>query len=131
MGMGRRHQNFTDGVAPIGIAIGSGPCRGGALSTYLCWQPVPGFSAEGGKPPPARALLGAACAAPWPWPSPLGLPTTLPYPDAVVTSAFAWLAYSSDSCRGLSITPLHCAPPQRSTGQRRQPMERLPEGQQG
>jgi len=94
MGMLEAHQNFTEVLLADRHRHCSGHCGAGPVHLSLL-QPVPGFSAEvktshqhvlfwGGL----RGALALALS--------LGLPTTLPYRDAVVTVAFAVVAYSSD-----------------------------------
>ena len=103
MGMLEAHQNFTRVLLPIGIAIAL-VTVGRALSTYLC------CSLFQGSPLRVKAshqhvlfwggLRGALALA-----LSLGLPTSLPYRDTVVTVAFAVVAFSV-IVQGLSITPL-------------------------
>ena len=103
MGMLEAHQNFTRVLLPVSIAIAL-VTIGRALSTYLCCGLFRGSDLRvkashqhvlfwGGL----RGALALALS--------LGLPTTLPYRDTVVTVAFGVVAFSV-IVQGLSITPL-------------------------
>ncbi|APD48823.1 cation:proton antiporter [Synechococcus sp. CS-602] len=103
MGMLEAHQNFTEVLLPIGIAIVL-VTAGRALSTYLCCSLFLG-SALKVKTSHQHVLFWGGLRGALALALSLGLPTTLPYRDAVVTVAFAVVAYSV-IVQGLSITPL-------------------------
>jgi CPA1 family monovalent cation:H+ antiporter len=103
MGMLEAHQSFNRVLLPIGIAIGL-VIAGRALSTYVCCA-LFRFSALRVKASHQHVLVWGGLRGALALALALGLPISLPYRDAVVTVAFAVVAFSV-IVQGLSITPV-------------------------
>lgn len=103
MGMQEAHQNFTRMLLPIAIAIAL-VTVGRALSTYLCCS-LFSTSSLRVKASHQHVLIWGGLRGALALALSLGLPTSLPYRNAVVTVAFAVVAFSV-IVQGLSITPL-------------------------